>query len=302
MAERLPSPSRASEWRIALQEAPGDELLRARFRAWLAASPAHARDWQEIDRIGALLGQLEEPNQQGPRKWQLHIAGAAALAACLVLAFMPAVWRDLRSDYRTGTGEQKTVQLADGSLVQLAPRSAIAATPDGRSVELLQGEAFFTVRHDPARRFTVRAGDVETTDLGTEFDVRKRGDDVAVGVRQGLVSARPAWGQPSQLRPGEALHFGGDHAIIRQHLPAQSIGAWTRGQFVVRDRPAGEVVEALRPYFPGFIVIKDSGLADQRLTGVFDLSDPTKALRAIAALQGGKVYRVSPWILVLTSG
>ena len=53
------TPATASDWLIALGEQPANDELRARFEAWLAASPDHRRDWAEIARTAEALGQAE---------------------------------------------------------------------------------------------------------------------------------------------------------------------------------------------------------------------------------------------------
>lgn len=307
MPDILPSPTRASEWLVALQEAPHDELLRARFRSWLAASHDHVRDWQEIENLdGVLVAHLERLPPPGrsrsPRRLPVWGVAGAALAACLLLMFGPALILRLQSDYITSAAETRTIRLNDGTTVELAPQSAIALEDaDGRRVRLLKGEAFFKVIHNPARPFAVLAQNVETMDIGTAFDVQMTGNHVAVGVREGLVAARVGGRAMGQIRPGEVLKMTEGAASVREAAQADTIGAWTNGQLVVKDQPASEVVEALRPYFDGFIWVRDDALLSQPLTGVYDLSDPAKALNAIAAAQKARVYRVSPWVLVFAA-
>ncbi len=66
-------------------------------------------------------------------------------------------------------------------------------------------------------------------------------------------------------------------------MPADQVASWMQGQLVVKNRPVGEVVDALRPYFDGLVVLRGTALADQPLTGVYNLSDPVEALRAVRA-------------------
>ena len=79
----------------------------------------------------------------------------------------------LRSDFSTGTGETKSLTLADGSHVELNARSAIALHYDAgqRRVMLLAGEGWFEVSRDPARPFVVEAAGGTATALGTAFGV-----------------------------------------------------------------------------------------------------------------------------------
>jgi hypothetical protein len=51
------------------------------------------------------------------------------------------------------------------------------------------GEAFIKVHHDKARPFTVRAGAMSVTAVGTAFDVRREADRVTVTVEEGTIVA-----------------------------------------------------------------------------------------------------------------
>jgi len=197
-------------------------------------------------------------------------------------------------------------ELADGSVVRLGPRSAIdvAITAGERRVRLLQGRAFFEVAPDAARPFRVVAGGVEATVLGTAFEVVHAAAGIDIAVREGRVRvAGPDNGPapPEPLAAGQWLRVGPTGAA-RGARPAAQIAAWLDGQLVVRDRPLGEVVEALEPWYGGVILLTDRELAGRRLTGVYNLSDPVGALQAIAAAHGAIVRRLSPWVLLVSPG
>ncbi len=338
-------PRKASEWLVALNEAPDNTALRARFDAWLAASSAHAADWAEMTRTFEVMGRMRpalqhqwgafaaerntarpsagmprsergadaalrhassgrRPHRRSYRPMALGL-GTAAAAACLILLFGPDLALRLQADHVTRTAEQQTVRLDDGSTVRLGPQSAIDVAYDGvaRRVRLLKGEAFFAVTHDPHRAFTVTAGNVETTDLGTEFDVRMDQGGTDVAVRQGLVQVEAARATPSvsdRLAEGDWIRIAAGGNVERSHIPAEQIAAWTQGQLVARNRPVAEVVDELRPYYDGLILLHGEALARQPLTGVYNLADPVEALRAVAKAQGATVHRISPWLLVIS--
>lgn len=72
-------------------------------------------------------------------------------------------------------GKTAHVNLPDGSVVYLHPGSKLrfptAFVGDKRFV-MLEGEAYFKVKHDETKPFIVQAEGVETTVLGTEFNVK----------------------------------------------------------------------------------------------------------------------------------
>jgi transmembrane sensor len=336
-------PRQASEWLAALLERPDDAGLRERFDAWLLADPANAADWAEIAWTYEVMGQAPAAHRDqwasyaarhagarrlpevviavdavpesviGHAAWPVWVrraaAGlaAAAVAACLILVAAPQIQLRLTADHVTATAEIRTVHLADGSSVQLGPESAIdvAYAGDGRSVQLLQGEAFFEVAPDPGRPFRVRAGFVEATVLGTAFEVRLDDGAAEVAVRHGVVrvdSDKDTTSAGARLEAGDWFRMAQAGQVTRGELPPEQVAAWQHGRLIAKDRPVGEVVDQLRRYYRGVVVLRGSDLARQPLTGVYNLSDPVAALKAVAEAQGATAYELSPWVLVISGG
>ncbi len=133
-------------------------------------------------------------------------AAATVLAICLAVVLQPSfnIW--LTADYTTSTAQIRNIRLEDGSIVHLGADSAIeiAFEPEMRRIQLLSGEAYFEVEPNPMRPFKVEARNVETTVLGTAFDVRLMSDGVTVAVnrgRVGVVGSRAARSRcPSRSR------------------------------------------------------------------------------------------------------
>jgi transmembrane sensor len=58
---------------------------------------------------------------------------------------------------------------------------------------------------------------------------------------------------------------------------------------VVEDAKVGDVVEELSRYLPGKTLLLDPHLANQHISGSYDLSNPQSALRAALYPHGGQV-------------
>jgi transmembrane sensor len=297
----------ATRWLILLQEQPEDRALDAAFRAWLAAGPDNAAAWAETRALGDLIAQspprhrdqwMQKPRYQ-PRA-MIAAATALAIAAAIVIALMPNLLLRVTADHATGTAQLRAVTLPDGSVAQLAPDTAIDVdyTDDRRGIRLLAGASFFEVERDAARPFTVFAEGVETTVVGTAFDVRLADGGATVAVQRGAVRVQRA-GLHEQLGPGDWIRATALDTA-RGKAPPDEAGAWVRGELVARDQPVAEVVEELRAYFRGAILVTDDALAAQRVTGLSDLGDPAQTLRAIAMTHGASVRQISPWLLVLS--
>lgn len=320
----------ATEWLIVLQEEPDSVEMHRRFDSWRTADPVNEAAWADTKALLELTaakapvhadvwrpfvarGRAADvaPSAAGTslrrwlkRRW-VPVAAASALACVAALVIAPSALVRLDSDYTTSIAEQRHVQLADGSEVILAAGSAVAVsfTKDGRLVRLIEGEAFFRVKPDRERPFHVAAGAVIVTVLGTSFDVRRDRSGVTVSVEEGLVQVGPSGDAlfvPERLAGGEFVRVSRKGETERGSEPAQFVGSWRRGQLVARNESMGHAVDRIRRYFGGTIIIADDALAEQRITGIYDLADPEEALRGIARAHGARVRRVTPWILLVT--
>jgi transmembrane sensor len=298
----------AAAWLVRLAEAPGNAELRAAFDAWHDAHPLHAAVWARTQRAYHLLGKhrpidrkLWKPRRRPSGRFRFALAGA--LCAGLALACLPNLLLHLQSDLTTATAELGTLTLPDGTEVQLAPESAIDTlfTDRARGVRLLKGEAYFSVTHDPAHPFRVIAGDAIVTVLGTAFDIRMDATGTTVVVEQGNVQIEDRASPDSHLLgPGDWVALSAGKDPVKGHDAGPEVAAWRHGQLVVRDRPAAEIVEALRPYLPGLILLRDPAFEARRVSGIYDLRNPAATLRSLADSYGAKLVQLSPWITLVT--
>lgn len=319
-SSRDPLLDEAAALLLRLKAAPEDTALAAEIAAWKNRSERHARTWIIAEKVWALTGQLSAERvvfhprgvrrrtRGGParvsRRWGVVTLAAAA---CLALVVAPSIQLRMQADYRTATGESRTVTLADGSRVQLDTGTAIAL--DGgantRGVKLLAGRAYFDIAHDPARPFHVTADDVRVTVTGTQFDVGMTDRVVDVMLAEGAVRAAYPLGDvrgENVMRPGDHLQFDrGARRVSSSVVSIGSIAPWRRGKLLIEGATIGDIVDQLRPYYAGLIVVTDGGLANLRVTGAFDVRDPAEALRTVVAPHAGKVRSVSPWLIFVSA-
>lgn len=299
----------AMDYLMRVRAAPDDEALRREVEAWTRAHPDHDQAWDRVRRAWVMLGETPRAVRVGaalrrPRRTVAALAAAAAiLAACVLPALAPVFGLHPSADHATGTAEIRRIALEDGSVVHLGPRSALRVefSPQGRSVALLDGEAFFEVARDPARPFAVRVETLTAAALGTSFEVRRTGRALAVGVRSGVVEVRRDGMDAARLGAGDRLTVDRDaDAVIRDHAPPTEIAGWREGALFFADATVAQVVEELGRYRPGWIVIADRALAEERVTGLYDPRDPDRALRALVRPAGGQVREITPLLRVLS--
>lgn len=310
------------------QVAPDDVVLRGRIEVWLNEAAEHRRAWARAQRAWAVLGDIEpqapsrnvapsaqvipfsEPKATPSRTSKTRrfalgrgfaVLGALAASVALALSLSPSLLLKMSTDYATATGEIRDVRLADGSLVRLGARSAIDVDMSGpeRRVSLVAGEAWFDVARDPAHPFVVDTNGVETRVLGTAFEVRAKAEATEVGVARGHVRVS-ALGRVEDLLPGDRVivnHASG--ALREEKVPVASLASWRDGYLFADNATIGEIVDEVRRYDRGWIVLTDGPLAARRITGLYDARNPAAALEAIVAPTGGSVTHVTPYLTIV---
>jgi len=126
----------------------------------------------------------------GARKRRTRALVAASVACAFLLIFVG--WRALHRTPPIAATSLPAAGLVlhDGSRVDFDAAAQLQVKEDGAHITrlvLAAGSARFDVTHDPARTFTVDAGDYSVVDAGTIFTVAHDGDHVRVSVERGEV-------------------------------------------------------------------------------------------------------------------
>ncbi|MGU3494786.1 FecR family protein [Xanthobacteraceae bacterium A53D] len=309
----------ALDWFALLQsgDVPADTLDR--FAAWRRVPQNEAA----FQRIAAMWGMPEfaaatrrreaAAPLPAPRPRRLGLAWASAAAAVLlVLAgtlYGPGLLLNLRADYVTATAERREITLPDGSRMTLDAASAVALDfADGRrTVRLLAGEAFFDVVHDTAHPFKVDGRYGEVTVTGTAFAVRTgaREDEVVLARGAVEVQALPRAGAlaragaPARLAPGDMASISESGvSAVRQVDTARHL-AWLEGRLSFSRRPMGAVLDDLRRYYDGTILVMDGDLLERAVSGSYRLDDPALVVRSLAEATGVRLDTLPGGLLVL---
>jgi transmembrane sensor len=300
----------AAEWLLTLHDTPTPEA-QAAFCDWLARSADHMQTFLEMTAVDHDLDGLDGQRQvdldtlvaevrvqndanvvameagaksagtpiPAPRTWRRK---AMAVAAALIVAVAGlSVWTALApTRYETEIGEQRTVKLEDGSVVQLNTRSHIEVdfTPDTREVRLLDGEALFNVERDPARPFRVLARTAKVEVLGTQFNIYQRPEETTVSVANGRVRVAGM-----VLAAGEQADVdAGGRAAKRSDPDIARALAWRQRQLEFDHTPLAEVAAQFNRYNKTQIHIVDAAVRARELEGIFNADQPQSLLDFLA--------------------
>jgi transmembrane sensor len=304
----------AADLAIRLQNDSGNRVSIEVVRAWVSRSPEHEAAWAKVSAIHGMTGKILVDRQRDSQRASLGltrrnfaIGGTIGLGSIATGSWIiPEILLEARADYMTSTAELKTIPLPDGSTAMLGPDSAIGIdyTDDRRSIDLLAGMAYFEVAEDPARPFMVVSGGLLATALGTAFDVSNDAGVVSVSVDHGLVEARASGLSLSgveRLGAGEWLAFDlSSHRLNRGSREAFQIAAWRTGMIVAEKESVSALVARISRWQRGNVVIADPYLGSRVVSGVFDLSDPLRAIDAVVRPFGAKVRKMTPFMTVIS--
>jgi transmembrane sensor len=262
-------------WEAVGRHATSPELMALREQAIARGRQASARRWS-----------LPGARSWHWRKW----AVAATIIVACGGAWQLSPYAYEPGMYTTGLGEQKIVELSDHSHIALDARTRLRVrfSADARIVQLLEGQAQFSVAKDAARPFKVEAGAKTIVAVGTVFDVEYVDEQVHVAMVEGRVAVLTQGNpgnapgaeiesrdqSPIELSTGEALHVRADGAsTLLRKADIEAATAWRQGKVVFHDETLREAVHRLNRYSRQQVVVDDPALAQMKVSGVFDSGD-----------------------------
>lgn len=326
MNQRLDIHEQAAAWVSRLLSGKVSAAEKRANASWRAEDPAQDTAQAELEAMLVELDQVgervladqmvQELNAavEDKRRSRRMFAGVTSIAATFVaaVALSVSMWSPAPDAqfYETGVGERRTVQLEDGSTVQLNTDSRLRAEfADGvRQVSLERGEAFFDVAHNKERPFVVNAGKTDVTVLGTKFNVRLGASSNLVSVLSGLVavSQHTRDGQAEELArltQGQQIeHMPSANDAVVTDFDEASVFAWRTGKALYEKTPLFEVVADLNRYFKVPLEIADDEIANLPVTGTFNLNDQNVVVDALeSAFSLMAIKRIDGVILLYAS-
>ena len=191
--------------------------------------------------------------------------------------------------YATGIGEREIISLADGSRIELNTQTVLRlASVGGKRIATLEsGQAYFDIKHDPARPFTVLTNGHKVTDIGTKFEIRSDASRVQVTLFEGSAQfesdSASATRQNAILVPGDvAVATATSMRIVRK--PTQKLIAelgWRHGVIVFDHTTLADAAAEFNRYNRKKLVVSDPKVAKLTIGGTFQTTD-TQQLTQLA--------------------
>lgn len=347
----------AAEWFVEVDREEVDRVTRQRFDDWLRRSPEHVQAFLELlpiweqgaqhrsssgteaeslitqalnarDNVFPLKTRPSSSSRvQSNLRERLRVG--ASIAASVLIVALGAWFYSERNTYSTGIGEQRSLALADGSVVELNARSRVRIRygEQQRNIDLLEGQALFEVAHDKDRPFVVHSGDARIRAIGTQFDVYRKRTGTTVTVVEGRVTVMPEQrssrsgtaaqntrlhadvqtGKPipptrraEHVQLAELRLSAGEQATIAANAVESNAAAnvaaataWTQRRLMFQKTTLAEVVHEFNRYNERPMRIDDQQIQEFLVSGTFSSTDPTSLLRFLREQPGMRVIETS---------
>lgn len=280
---------------------------------WLTKDEQHKEEyqgvldaWGLVEGLASRVDELEEKPKTRiwPKVWAM--AALVLISATVGLSYFAFTGSETVPvkylSYVTYTGEQKTVELNDGSTMTLNTNTRVLVdfNEQKRRLILDRGEVFLEVAKEVERPFVVDAGARSVTVLGTVFNVHRSGFDLNVGVVDGVVAVHrgdspvntgtemvdtnPVGGNTPKssstayrISAGIKVLFSGTLGAETSTVQAKEIANsdqfpyWSQGMVLFDNQTLSDVVKDLNRYTHKKILIEDAGVMDLRISGMFQL-------------------------------
>ena len=294
-------------WMVTLQSGVCTESERQACDHWRKQSAAHEMAWQRLTGLNRdvresaqliapqSVRRLLQARHTSTRRGLLKgFAGLGVVLATGVSVRERVLLPELFSDYRTATGERRTVSLADGVGLTLDTHTALdtQTSASGLDLTLNLGRMLLTQTDTLPVTLNTAHGRVlparHSRLIISQGLPGQRGTQVQL--LAGSASVELNRGDRISLDTGQQLTFD-SHAHDEATRVTAASTAWLSGLLIAERMPLGQVIAQLNRYRRG-VVRCDPAVAALQVSGSFSIDRPDASLDLLARVLPIRVQRV----------
>jgi transmembrane sensor len=229
-----------------------------------------------------------ERKKRKQRFLKIMFSGIASLV--LITAFIG--WYALSTIVvHSGYGKKLTVQLPDGSEVNLNSNSTLSYPRafnwrSDREVTI-KGEGYFKVRHintnpsliDYGDRFIARTREMTVRVLGTEFNIKNRRTSSSIALIKGKVQVTSKRsGKTFVMEPGDFIDFDatGDKKSTSSFNDDKI--AWLTGKIIVNQTSVNDILRDFEDLYGYKVVLDSPALGNKKIDGAISIKNEDNVL------------------------
>lgn len=268
-------------------EAVDDEVKTLLDEYWNAPAPTLLSE-ETADRIFNKIISSDrserhaEPTPVYRMPWRI-VAAIVIFVGLVALFYMPWSHQPIEQSALAPQSPVKPdvrlINLPDGSTVVLNKNSKLKIdahfNKNGTREVYLTGEAYFNVTHHPDQPFIVYTGKLQTTVLGTAFNINQHNGTVTVTVSRGKVKVADDEHMLNILDPNEQVVFDQADALhTKKVVDAKAVIAWKNSDIFFDNANVQGVAMELEERFGVSIAFSSDAVKNCRFTATF-LKDQT---------------------------
>ena len=275
-----------------------DDANRAYFaemrEVWFSAACDADYEYDTTAAYEEFLSRIEAINEHRNRSWwqrsRRFYLKIAAVAACVALVGIVSFVSGRESFSQPSLdivvevpfGSHSTMFLPDSTEVNLNAGSRLVYSQSygvsNRYVRL-EGEAYFTVKHDEKLPFVVRTRNIDVYDIGTKFNLRNYHDDdeAVVTLLEGCVEVALSGKTPEKtLVPNQRLLYDKTTGHMKiDNIEAANASQWVNGYLFFDEELITDIMKSLERNYNVNICIARDSVKSQRIYGNFTRDEQT---------------------------
>ncbi|ADY52938.1 anti-FecI sigma factor, FecR [Pseudopedobacter saltans DSM 12145] len=195
----------------------------------------------------------------------------------------------------TSFGEVKHVILSDGTKVWLNAKSEFRypkVFSGNRREVFLDGEAYFEVKRDEKKPFTIISNGIKTTVLGTSFNINsyKNAMGTKVSVVSGKVSVEKENKQVYLEKNQQGFYNAKTDGLSKLPVDASSLSSWKDGRLEFNHVGLNEVIATIQRNFSQQVKVADN-LKNCEVSADFTDMELEKIMKILSEVVGGRYER-----------
>jgi len=217
-------------------------------------------------------------------KMQRLVKWMGSVAAVLALAYFAWSWHDQSTPVKAVAVEKRLVKVSKSGIIHLTlpdnskvwlSAGSIFKYPKSfkgkdRVVDLVEGRAFFDIKHQSDHPFIVKTKTLNITVLGTSFDVRsyKKEGTTRVSVVTGKVGVKNNGnGQWIMLLPKQQVVLSNlTFQEVKETNREPEVNAWYKNNFDFDQESLGNVFKVLEKEYNTKIIVDNQDLLSEKIT------------------------------------
>lgn len=287
---------------------------------WRASSAAHEAAFQDaltfrnaladvghvmrLDQADAGIPTLR-PSGAGVSRRSFLVTGGSAIAASVAGVWLltdppMGLWpsyAEWSADFRTGTGERRTIRPMAGVNVDMAARTSLSRADGGARLHLVAGEAFVEVERDAP--FVIEARDGLVQGAHAAFNLRNLDGAVCVTCLTGEVQVNRS-GARALLRGGDQLTYSNADFGSVVKVDTRRTTAWRSGKLIFQGEALAQVVDEINRYRSGRIILANAALERRPVNAVFHLDQIDRAVSQIEHLAAARARQLPGGVVLIS--